>query len=219
MVQRVYEQVKKAELLTDVVVATDDQRIFDHVISFGGNVVMTSDVHKSGTDRCYEALLKYQESFDYVINIQGDEPYIQPEQIDSLARILDGNIELGTMVKVINDQETLFNENSPKAILSMNQDVLYFSRQTIPFFRGVPKEEWLQKHTYYKHIGIYAYRADVLKAITTLEVSPLEQTEALEQLRWLENGYSIRAVITPFETHGIDTPEDLERVKKKFLAE
>ena len=219
MVQRVYEQVKKAELLTDVVVATDDQRIFDHVISFGGNVVMTSDVHKSGTDRCYEALLKYQESFDYVINIQGDEPYIQPEQIDSLARILDGNIELGTMVKVINDQETLFNENSPKAILSMNQDVLYFSRQTIPFFRGVPKEEWLQKHTYYKHIGIYAYRADVLKAITTLEVSPLEQTEALEQLRWLENGYSIRAVITPFETHGIDTPEDLERVKKKFLAD
>lgn len=218
MIQRVYEQVAKAIHIDEIVIATDDERIESHVQSFGGNVVMTSSEHRSGTDRCYEALTKNGEHFDYVINIQGDEPFIHPEQIDELADILDGTIQLGTMVKPIEDVEVLFNENVPKAILNSNRDVLYFSRQTIPFLRGVPREEWLNTHSFYKHIGIYAYRTDVLKAITKLEVSPLEKAEALEQLRWLENGFSIRAVVTQFDSHGVDTPEDLQTVKKKFLS-
>lgn len=218
MIQRVYEQVKKSARIHTLVVATDDERIESHVKRFDGNVVMTSTSHKSGTDRCFEALTKTGEPFDYVINIQGDEPFIQPEQIDELAAILDGTVQLGTMVKPITDTEVLFNENVPKAILNQNKDVLYFSRQTIPFLRGVPKEEWLSKHQYYKHIGIYAYRSDILEAITQLEVSTLEKAEALEQLRWLENGFSIRSVVTQFDSHGVDTPDDLETVKKKFLS-
>ncbi len=217
MIQRVYEQVLKARYLNDIVVATDDERIRQHVISFGGNVIMTSPDHKSGTDRCYEAFVKNGGEFDYVVNIQGDEPFIQPEQIDELAAILNGEIQLGTLVKPIDDPEVLFNENVPKAILNNKNDVLYFSRQTIPFLRGVPRNEWLLTHRFYKHIGIYAYRSDVLSAITRLEVSPLEKAEALEQLRWLENGFSIRAVVTRFESHGVDTPDDLATVTKKFL--
>jgi 3-deoxy-manno-octulosonate cytidylyltransferase (CMP-KDO synthetase) len=217
MIQRVYEQVAKATLVDEIVVATDDERIESHVQSFNGNVVMTSSAHRSGTDRCYEALVKNGNSFDYVINIQGDEPFIHPEQIDELAAILDGSIQLGTMVKPIFEPETLFNENVPKAILNTRGDVLYFSRQTIPFLRGVDKEDWLSSHPYYKHIGIYAYRTDVLATITELDVSQLEKAEALEQLRWLENGFSIRAVITQYDSHGVDTPEDLQTVARKFL--
>lgn len=219
MIQRVYEQVSKAGLLHDIVVATDDVRIESHVLEFGGKVVMTSTEHRSGTDRCYEAFVKNGASFDYVINIQGDEPFIHPEQIDQLAGILNGDIQLGTMVKVIDDPEVLFNENVPKAILNTHNDVLYFSRQTIPFLRGVPADDWLSKHRFYKHIGIYAYRTDVLALITRLDVSPLEKAEALEQLRWLENGFSIRAVVTGHESHGVDTPDDLATVTKKFLSE
>lgn len=218
MIQRVYEQVLKARYLNDIVVATDDERIQLHVRSFGGKVVMTSPDHKSGTDRCYEALVKNSGKFDYVVNIQGDEPFIQPQQIDELAAILNGDIQLGTLVKPIDDPDVLFNENIPKAILNNKNDVLYFSRQTIPFLRGIPKNEWLLRHRYYKHIGIYAYRSDVLSAITGLEVSSLEKAEALEQLRWLENGFSIRAVITGFESYGVDTPDDLTTVTKKFLS-
>ncbi len=218
MIQRVYEQVQKAHYLNDIVVATDDERIQQHVEGFGGKVVMTSPDHKSGTDRCYEALVKNSAKFDYVVNIQGDEPFIQPEQIDELATILNGDIQLGTLVKPIDDPEVLFNENVPKAILNNKNDVLYFSRQTIPFLRGAPKDEWHLRHRYYKHIGIYAYRTDVLAAITRLEVSSLEKAEALEQLRWLENGFSISAVVTRYESHGVDTPEDLSTVTKKFLS-
>ncbi len=218
MIQRVYEQVQQARLIDEIVVATDDQRIEEHVRSFNGNVIMTSTDHRSGTDRCYEALNRNGGQFDYVINIQGDEPFIQPGQIDELASILNGDIQLGTLVKPIDNPEVLFNENVPKAILNTRNDVLYFSRQTIPFLRGLPQKEWLSNHQYYKHIGIYAYRTDILSAITTLEVSPLEKAEALEQLRWLENGFSIRAVVTQYESHGVDTPEDLETVTKKFLS-
>lgn len=218
MIQRVYEQAARAAHVSEIVVATDDERIESHVKMFGGRVVMTSSSHKSGTDRCYEALTQNGGQFDYVINIQGDEPFIHPEQIDQLAGILDGKIQLGTMVKPIADPEVLFNENVPKAILNTRNDVLYFSRQTIPFLRGVPKQEWLATHQYYQHIGIYAYRTDVLAEITQLEVSPLEKAEALEQLRWLENGYTIRAVVTEFESHGVDTPADLETVRRKFLS-
>jgi 3-deoxy-manno-octulosonate cytidylyltransferase (CMP-KDO synthetase) len=218
MIQRVYEQSSKATQLSQVIVATDDERIFDHVHNFGGKAVMTSSDHQSGTDRCYEALTKTEGKYDYVINIQGDEPFISPEPINNLAEALDGTIELATLVKIIDSQEILFNVNVPKAVLNKRQEVLYFSRQTIPYLRGVETDQWLNSSTFYKHIGIYAYRVDVLAEITKLEVSSLEKAEALEQLRWLENGYSIKAVITSDDSHGVDTPDDLDRVTRKFLS-
>ncbi|WP_439555433.1 3-deoxy-manno-octulosonate cytidylyltransferase [Dyadobacter sp.] len=217
MIQRVYEQSSKAARLDQVIVATDDERIMDHVKSFGGIAVMTSESHQSGTDRCYEALTKTEGHFDYIINIQGDEPFISPEPIDQLAGVLDNRTELATLVKVIDQEDLLFNVNVPKAILNKKDEVMYFSRQTIPYLRNAEKDQWLAAHTFYKHIGIYAYRADVLAEITKLPVSALEKAEALEQLRWLENGYAIRAVITSDDSHGVDTPDDLERITKKFL--
>lgn len=218
MIQRVYEQSSKATHLSQIIVATDDERILDHVHQFGGKAVMTSENHQSGTDRCFEALQKTERNYDYVINIQGDEPFISPEPINSLAKVLDGTIELATLVKIIDSQDILCNVNVPKAVLNKRQEVLYFSRQTIPYLRGVEPENWLDSHTFYKHIGIYAYRVDVLEAITKLEVSSLEKAESLEQLRWLENGYSIKAVITSDDSHGVDTPDDLDRVTRKFLS-
>ncbi|MBE9461167.1 3-deoxy-manno-octulosonate cytidylyltransferase [Dyadobacter subterraneus] len=218
MIQRVYEQSSKATHLSQIIVATDDERILDHVHQFGGKAVMTSENHQSGTDRCFEALQKTGGNYDYVINIQGDEPFISPEPINSLAKVLDGTIELATLVKVIDSQDILCNVNVPKAVLNKRQEVLYFSRQTIPYLRGVEPENWLDSHTFYKHIGIYAYRVDVLEAITKLEVSSLEKAESLEQLRWLENGYSIKAVVTSDDSHGVDTPDDLDRVTRKFLS-
>ncbi|GAB3173325.1 3-deoxy-manno-octulosonate cytidylyltransferase [Telluribacter humicola] len=218
MIRRVYEQASQATQLEKVVVATDDERILNHVEEFGGVAVMTSSDHQSGTDRCFEALQKIDAAADYVINIQGDEPFIQPGQIDRLAEVLDGQTELATLVKVIEDQETLFNPNSPKVVLTRQHQVLYFSRHTVPYLRGLPESEWLSTHTFYKHIGIYAYRTDILAEITQLPVSPLEKAEALEQLRWLENGYTIKAVITPDDSHGVDTPDDLHRVARKFLS-
>jgi 3-deoxy-manno-octulosonate cytidylyltransferase (CMP-KDO synthetase) len=179
--------------------------------------VMTSPHHQSGTDRCFEALQYLEGVYDYVINIQGDEPFIQPTQINRLASVLHGDTQLATLVKIIEDEETLFNPNTPKVLLNRSRNVLYFSRQTIPYLRGVDTAAWLGSHTFYKHIGIYAYRTDILAQITQLPVSLLEKAEALEQLRWLENGYTIQAVITPDDSHGIDTPEDLERVARKFL--
>lgn len=211
MIQRVYEQVKKSTLVSEVVVATDNQKIFDHVIGFGGKVSMTKESHVSGTDRCYEALTLQKEKFEYVINIQGDEPFIQPEQIDLLAVLLDGQTEIATLVKKIEDAEQLFNPNVVKAVISSKGEALYFSRSTIPHVRNVPDNEWLSKHHFFKHIGMYAYRADILKQLTTLPVSPLEKAESLEQLRWLENGFSIKTAETKTETIGIDTPEDLEK--------
>ncbi|WP_247231320.1 3-deoxy-manno-octulosonate cytidylyltransferase [Telluribacter sp. SYSU D00476] len=218
MIRRVYEQAAQASQLEKIVVATDDERILSHVEGFGGMAVMTSPDHQSGTDRCFEALQRIDPSADYVINIQGDEPFIHPGQIDRLAEVLDGHTELATLVKVIEDEETLFNPNAPKVVLTKQQQVLYFSRHPIPYMRGLPEPDWLSKHTYYKHIGIYAYRTDILTQITQLPVSSLEKAEALEQLRWLENGYTIKAVITPEDSHGVDTPEDLHRVARKFLS-
>lgn len=218
MIQRVYEQASKATKLSQVIVATDDERISDHVLSFGGKVVMTSESHQSGTDRCYEALLKTEGNYDYVINIQGDEPFISPDPIDNLADELNGQTELATLVKIIDSEDLLFNVNVPKAVLNIRREILYFSRQTIPYIRNHEKDQWLENHTFYKHIGIYAYRTDVLAALTRLPVSSLEKAEALEQLRWLENGYSIKAVITSDDSHGVDTPEDLDKVTRKFLS-
>ncbi|MCP4522226.1 MAG: 3-deoxy-manno-octulosonate cytidylyltransferase [Cytophagales bacterium] len=216
MIQRVYEQAQKAESLSEVYVATDDERIFEHVQSFGGKVVMTSTEHPTGTDRCQEAYEKAFPSADFIINIQGDEPFIKPEQIDLLASCLsDDRVELATLVKEIDDYETLFNVNTPKVVITTEYFARYFSRQTIPYLRNIEdKSTWLEHHTFYKHIGIYAYRADVLPKITKLVPSSLELAESLEQLRWLENGYKIKVAVTEFETIGIDTPEDLEKVKE-----
>lgn len=211
MIQRVYEQVRKVTALGDVVVATDNQKIFEHVTSFGGHVCMTKESHVSGTDRCYEALTLQPGSFDYVINIQGDEPFIQPDQIQLLIRLLDGQTEIATLVKKIDQPETLFNPNIVKAVVSKSGDALYFSRSTIPHIRNTPENEWLTKHTFFKHIGMYAYRADILEQLTQLEVSLLEKAESLEQLRWLENGFRIKTAETQTETIGIDTPEDLKK--------
>ena len=214
MIQRVYEQVQN--VLDSVCVATDDNRIEAAVQAFGGNVIMTSDQHKSGTDRCYEAYCKIGDGYDVVVNIQGDEPFIQPEQIEILkACFIDDSLQIATLVKPFRPDDdfetTLFNANSPKVVLNKKNEAMYFSRSIIPYMRGRKYTEWLPNHTYYKHIGLYAYRADTLKEITHLPQSPLELAESLEQLRWLENGYKIKVGITQQETIGIDTPEDMEK--------
>ncbi len=215
MIQRVCEQAKKAKSLTDVVVATDDNRIAEHVKSFGGNVVMTSESHQSGTDRCFEAINSFSKNADVVINIQGDEPFIHPEQIDLVASCFtSADVQIATLVKKITTDEELFNVNIPKVLLNKNKEAILFSRQTIPHIRGKEMQEWLKSYTFYKHIGIYAYRTKVLAEITTLKQSPLELAESLEQLRWLENGFKIKVEITDFESVAVDTPEDLKKLAK-----
>lgn len=215
MIQRVYEQARKAESLNQVVVATDHDQIFNHVSRFGGQVCMTGKHHKSGTDRCFEALTQLKEKFDYVINIQGDEPFIQPEQINALASALDGQTEIATLVKVIEERDQLFNPNVVKAVADVHGRALYFSRSPIPYARNIPHDEWIDAHKYHKHIGMYGYRVDVLERITGLEPTALELTESLEQLRWLENGMTIRVIETIYDSIGIDSPEDLARAVEK----
>lgn len=213
MLRRVYEQASRSRSLQAVVVATDDDRIAEHVRSFGGRVVMTAAEHPSGTDRCQEALLKMDTSFDYVINIQGDEPFIEPEQIDELASVLEnGKVELATQMIEVDSHEILFDRGEVKIVLNDRSEALYFSRMPIPFLKGVDEKEWHTRHRYYRHVGMYAYRADILEQITRLPVSPLEKAESLEQLRWLEHGYRIRCVSTRFDSHCIDTPADIEKV-------
>jgi len=220
MIQRVYEQACKE--LDDVYVATDDQRIHDAVIAFGGNVVMTSVNHQSGTDRCAEALRTIMDiekkEFAAVINIQGDEPFISPKQIASVARCFaDDSTQLATLVKPVVETEDLFNPNKPKVVVTSDKKALYFSRSPIPYLRGEEAESWVTSHQYYNHIGLYGYRADVLFEITKLPIGVLEKAESLEQLRWLENGYAIRVEETNEQAHGIDTPEDLEKLLKSGL--
>lgn len=212
MIQRVYEQAKKSERLTDVVVATDDERIYNHIISFGGKAVYTKAEHPSGTDRCYEALLNTKLSFDYVINIQGDEPFIDPTQIDLLCDVCDSKTELATLMIPVDSYEVLFDIGEVKITLNTNMEALYFSRMVIPYIKGKPKEEWHKCHNYYRHVGMYAYRSDVLKNITKLQPSALENSESLEQLRWLENGFKVKCVVTTFDSHCVDTPEDIDKV-------
>lgn len=217
MIQRVYEQVRSTPCLSEVVVATDDERIAEVVRSFAGNVILTSDKHESGTDRCAEVVSKI-EGFDVAINIQGDEPFINPLQIELVASCFEKeNTQIATLIKPITEEKELFNTNSPKVVINAAQEAIYFSRQTIPFLRNVPQEEWLTSHTFYKHIGIYGYRIPVLKELTSLAVSTLESSEALEQLRWLENGFRIQTAVTNHETIAIDTPQDLEDVMLKFF--
>lgn len=216
VIQRVYEQVNG--VLDDACVATDDERIETAVKAFGGKVVMTSTEHKSGTDRVQEAFSKIGQGYDVVVNIQGDEPFIQPSQLDAVKNCFaDTDTQIATLVKPFTEAdgwEALQNPNSPKVVVDERMNALYFSRSVIPYLRGVEKEEWLKRHTYYKHIGLYAYRAEVLREITRLPQSPLELAESLEQLRWLENGYRIKVGITHTETIGIDTPEDLEKAER-----
>jgi 3-deoxy-manno-octulosonate cytidylyltransferase (CMP-KDO synthetase) len=215
MIQRVYEQAKKSKSLKKIVVATDDQRILDHVVSFGGEAVITAADHPSGTDRCWDALRQLNEAYQYVINIQGDEPFIDPSQIDTLASLLqDGTTELATLMIPINNHEYLFDTGEVKIILNDKMEALYFSRMAIPFLKGIDQKEWHKHHAYYRHVGMYAYRTDVLKKITKIPVSSLERAESLEQLRWLENGYKIKCAITHFESHCIDSPDDVEKVLK-----
>ena len=217
MIQRVYEEAAKSTSLHRLVVATDDERIFNHVQSFGGEAVMTGADHPSGTDRCRDALQQVGEGYQYVINIQGDEPFINPAQIDELASILtDGTVELATQMIPVSNHEELFDRGEVKIVLNNNMEALYFSRMVIPFIKGVDEKDWHKHHNYFRHVGMYAYRRDVLEKITKLPVSSLEQAESLEQLRWLENGFKIKCVTTRFESHCIDTPEDVEKVLRRM---
>jgi 3-deoxy-manno-octulosonate cytidylyltransferase (CMP-KDO synthetase) len=216
MIERVYKQAKDAYSLTKVVVATEHELIYDHVKSFGGEVCMTSPDHPSGTDRCYEALTKEKVKFDYAINIQGDEPFISPSQIDLLCTHLDGITQLATLIKKIDSYDQLYSNSEVKVTFNTKDEALYFSRSVIPFVQKVDEKKWLENFDFYKHVGMYAYRRDILKEITQLKISPLEKAESLEQLRWMENGFRIKVAKTDVETMCVDTPEDLE-VAKTYL--
>lgn len=212
VIQHVYEQAVK--VLDAVYVATDDERIYNKVLEFGGKAVMTSTEHHSGTDRIEEALEKVGGDFDVVVNIQGDEPFIAQSQIETLCHCFeDEATQIATLGKPFECIEAVENPNSPKIVVDNRGYAMYFSRSVIPFVRGVERQEWLKKYPFLKHLGIYAYRTEVLKAITRLPQSSLELAESLEQLRWLENGYRIKVGITNVETVGIDTPEDLQRAE------
>lgn len=213
VIQRVYETV--SSVLDEAYVATDDQRIFDAVIAFGGKAVMTRTDHKSGTDRIEEAAEKLATDADVIVNIQGDEPFIQPSQIQTICHCFDdASTQIATIGKPFDTIEAAENPNSPKIVLDNNGYAMYFSRSVIPFVRGIEKEEWLQHYPFLKHLGIYAYRKEVLREVTQLPQSSLELAESLEQLRWLQNGYKIKVGTTEVETVGIDTPQDLERAEE-----
>lgn len=211
MIQRVYEQAKKADKLSEVVVATDDERIYNAVVGFGGKAVMTSTKHKSGTDRCCEVVDKIGNGFDAVINIQGDEPYINPQEINQIAELIsDKDTQLASLCKPVYDEEELMSPNAVKVVFDKNGKALYFSRFAIPYLRNQIER------TFYKHIGIYAYKCDVLKKVAALPQSGLELAESLEQLRWLENGYTVRMGVTEFESFSVDVPDDIVKIEKIF---
>lgn len=209
MIQWVYENVAKS--LEDVWVATDDDRIFNAVQKFGGKVVKTLSTHQSGTDRCAEAarILSEKIDFDVVINVQGDEPFIETEQIELLKSCFNSHTEIATLIKKIENSEELFNPNRPKVVIDKNKNALYFSRSPIPFVRNAEEKDWHLSINFWAHIGMYAYKADVLQKITKLNNGELELTESLEQLRWLENGFRIKTAETDHQSIGVDTPEDL----------
>ncbi|MCF8379761.1 MAG: 3-deoxy-manno-octulosonate cytidylyltransferase [Bacteroidales bacterium] len=217
MIQWVYEAAQR--VLDEVYVATDDERIFDAVKKFNGNVVMTGTEHRSGTDRCREAMESIEKGpgigFDVVVNIQGDEPFIESKQIEVLMScFVDESTEIATLVKAIDNENDIFDINKPKVVFDNTNRALMFSRSPIPYVMKRKKEEWLLSHRFYRHIGIYAYRREVLQKITALQPGKLENAESLEQLRWLENGFNIRVMETEYDSLGIDTPEDLQKALK-----
>jgi len=217
MIQRVYEQASGS--LDLVYVATDNPEIYETVIKFGGRALMTSPEHQSGTDRCAEAvnILTAEKGLkiDVVVNIQGDEPFIRPEQIELLASCFsDESVELATLVRKVRPEEDINNPNHPKVILDKWGNAIYFSRAAIPFIRNAKSTQWTNMHTYYFHIGLYAYKTGILSRITSLPQSPLEKSESLEQNRWVENGFKIRTAITEWESLCIDTPDDLDMAIK-----
>ena len=214
MIQRVYEQALKAKL-DAVVVATDDARIADAVMDFGGQYVMTSPNHRSGTDRCREALDLLENQYDAVINIQGDEPFIDPCQIGMMRDLISrDDTVLASLAKRIEDEDELFSPNTVKVVMDKEGNALYFSRNPVPFMRNVDREDWLSKGVFYKHIGIYAYKAEALRQIAEMQPSTLEMAESLEQLRWLENGLRIRMGITQEENVSIDEPSDIDKAER-----
>ena len=220
MIQRVYEQAKQSSVLSELYVATDDVSIENHVKNFWGNVVMTSTEHSCGTERCMEAFNiinkenKYSND-DIIINIQGDEPCINPLQIDLVSSCFRNNeVKIATLVKKIDSTDDLLSPTVMKVVCDINKKAMYFSRSPIPYFRGIEQTQWINKHDYFQHIGIYAYRANVLNEIYKLPLSPLEKTESLEQLRWLENGFSIHVELTEFNSHSVDVPSDVEKILK-----
>ncbi len=213
MIRRVYEQVLQASLVDEVVVATDDQRIANEVDTFNGRWVMTLPSHPSGTDRCFEALQKTGGLFDMVVNVQGDEPFIDPSQIDQLIRLIqEEKAEIGTLALRIADKETLFNPNVVKVVVDDQNRALYFSRHPIPYMRNVNADEWLAHQSFYKHLGIYAFKSEILGKITQLPMTSLEKAESLEQLRWLQNGIRIKVGFTETQSQAVDTPEDLQKL-------
>lgn len=215
MIQRVYLQACKATSLTKVVVATDDKRIYQHVQSFGGQAIMTKNSHQSGTDRCAEVATRFQD-MEAIINIQGDEPFINPEQIDLVTQQLVQNsiINIATIAKKISKSEQIFNPNIVKVVFNQANIAQYFSRSPIPYLRNFKREDWINKGIFYKHIGLYGFRKQTLLEVAQLPISQLEQAESLEQLRWLAHGYKIGIGLTELETVGIDTPKDLEDVRR-----
>lgn len=213
MIRRVYEQVAKATLVDELIVATDDERIAQEVETFHGHFVMTKQEHPSGTDRCFEALQKTKGNFDVVVNVQGDEPFIDPKQIDQLIGLIrNEKAAVATLAKSIDDTDTLFNPNVVKVVIDQQGNALYFSRHPIPYIRHVEPHEWISNHLFYKHLGIYAFRSEVLGQLTQQAVGTLEKAESLEQLRWLQNGIQIKVGMTDFQSLAIDTPEDLQKL-------
>ena len=215
MIRRVYEQVLKCKSLSKVIVATDDERIEEHVNSFGGLVMMTAPYHRSGTERISEVVEKLhlndpENPYELAVNIQGDEPYIDPVQIDSLISCFrEKDIQIATLIHKINSQDELFSPDVVKVIIDKNHKAITFSRAAIPFMRGIETDKWLNHHIYYKHIGLYAFRTQVLEIITRLKPSPIEMVESLEQMRWIENGFFIHTELTNSNSISVDTPEDL----------
>ncbi len=218
LVKRTYLQALKTNLDATVVVATEDQRIFDHVSEFG-QCVMTSKEHQSGTDRCFEVIEKMNQPFEYLINLQGDEPFILPEQIELIQQGLSKHeAEIVTLKKRMTKTEDILNPNMVKLVSDINNNALYFSRHPIPYFRGKTSNEWVEYHTYFRHIGIYGFKTSIISKLKDLKVSKLELCESLEQLRWLENGFKINVLETHFISPAIDTPEDLKEAEA-FLRE
>ena len=217
MVTRVCEQAHLSGILADVIVATDDNRIYDHVTGSGFHAVMTSAGHPSGTDRCLEAVTLWNSTHPEpamaVINIQGDEPFIHPGQIREVAALIQGEgAQIATLARAIRKREEIFNPDVVKVVFSHNRQAMYFSRAPIPFLRGIPETQWGRKQNHYRHIGIYGYRTDILEQICRLPQAPLEMSESLEQLRWMQNGFHVRIGITTHDSLSIDTPEDLLKI-------